>query len=231
MASAAPTVRDGDRAAKACNHVFIGNKGASGRARTQDERPVRFVAVGDVLRDRGGPRKAGKGARWAFIGRFRLAAEVTGKVTLLLLGWWSRAELICYTLSLRRAPSWSPYRHATTLKLCWYVPTTDSRFLCTKQLATMATPPPSTGEGGSALQASAASNAAAASGHRKRGTMADLTQQFNDLKSELVAQITAIAKTEKLTCKSPSISRCVLSLSALRINVQYCCLRLLYAII
>ena len=27
-----------------------------------------------VLRDRGGPRKAGKGARWA-IGRFRLAAE------------------------------------------------------------------------------------------------------------------------------------------------------------
>ena len=86
MASAAPTVRDGDRAAKACNHVFIGNKGASGRARTQDERPVRFVAVGDVLRDRGGPRKAGKGARWAGIGRFRLAAEVTGKVTLLLLG-------------------------------------------------------------------------------------------------------------------------------------------------
>ena len=78
-------MRDGDRAAKACNHVFIGNKGASGRAtRTQDERPVRFVAVGDVLRDRGGPRKAGKGARWAFIGRFRLAAEVTGKVTLLL---------------------------------------------------------------------------------------------------------------------------------------------------
>ena len=57
----------------------------SGRVRTQDERPVPFVAVGDVLRDRGGPRKAGKGARWA-IGRFRLAAEVTGKVTLLLLG-------------------------------------------------------------------------------------------------------------------------------------------------
>ena len=65
--------RDGDRAArrqkKVPNQVFIGNEGASGRARTQDERPVRFVAAGDVLRDRGGPRKAEKGAPRAMVPR------------------------------------------------------------------------------------------------------------------------------------------------------------------
>ena len=65
--------RDGDRAArrqkKVPNQVFIGNEGASGRARTQDERPVRFVAAGDVLRDRGGPRKAEKGAPRAIPGQ------------------------------------------------------------------------------------------------------------------------------------------------------------------
>ena len=68
VTSAAPTVtvivpHDGKKSTQPVNnHVFIGNEGASGRARTQDERPVRFVAAGDVLRDRGGPRKAEKGA-------------------------------------------------------------------------------------------------------------------------------------------------------------------------
>ena len=65
VTSAAPTVTvivPHDSKKKVPNQVFIGNEGASGRARTQDERPVRFVAAGDVLRDRGGPRKAEKGA-------------------------------------------------------------------------------------------------------------------------------------------------------------------------
>ena len=71
--------RDGDRAArrqkKVPNQVFIGNEGASGRARTQDERPVRFVAAGDVLRDRGGPRKAEKGAPRAISRTFWLLSR------------------------------------------------------------------------------------------------------------------------------------------------------------